>query len=408
MIRKLKIKFICLAMAALVLMLAIVIVGMNVINYNSVVSEADMILSVLSQNKGGFPSMQGARGGKIPGRMSPEVPYESRYFWVLMDAEGRVLRTDTSRIISVDSEAAKIYAEDAFGSEGECGFADNFRYLKSRESEGVRIVFLDCGRRLDALYGFLRASVSMSAVGLILIFTAIVFLAGRITRPAAESYEKQKRFITDAGHEIKTPLTIINANVDMLEADPEDRECLNDIRVQAERLTALTNDLVFLAQMEEPDNKIEMVDFPVSDVVQETVPSFKALAVTQNKEFVCRVQPMLSMKGNPKRIQQLINLLMDNALKYSPAGGTVAVSFERVNHALQLNVFNTTEGPVERKSLEHVFERFYRTDSSRNSETGGHGIGLSVAKAITEAHGGKIQAWTSDGRSFNITCTFPC
>ena len=394
-------------MAALVLMLTLVIVGMNMINYNSVVNEADVILSVLSLNKGGFPNADGSLAGKIPSHMSPETPYESRYFSVLLATDGTVIRTETSRIISVDSETAKIYAEAALNSEKEFGFVDAFRYLKSYENESVRIIFLDCGRKLDAFYNFLWASIIMSSIGLIIIFLAIIFLAGKITQPAAESYEKQKRFITDAGHEIKTPLTIINANVDMLEADPEDTECLNDIRVQAERLTNLTNDLVFLAQMEEADSKIEMVDFPISDVVQETVSSFHALAVTQDKEFVCHIQPMLSMTGNQKNIQQLINLLMDNALKYSPADGTVAVNFSKVNHALQLNVYNTTETPIERKNLDRVFDRFYRTDHSRNSETGGHGIGLSVAKAIVEAHGGKIQVWTMDGYSFNISVTFP-
>lgn len=407
MIRKLKIKFICLAMSALVLMLTVVIVGMNVISYNSVINEADMILSVLSQNKGGFPDMEGSVG-KFPSHMSPEVPYESRYFSVLMDANGAVIRTETSRIVSVDSETAKMYADEALSSGREFGFADAFRYLKSYENDSIRIVFLDCGRKLDAFYDFLWASVSMSIVGLLIIFIVIVFLAGKITQPAAESYEKQRRFITDAGHEIKTPLTIINANVDLLEADPEDTECLNDIRVQADRLTTLTNDLVFLAQMEESDNKPEMVDFPISDVVQEAVASFHALAITQDKEFICQIQPMLSMKGNQKTIQQLVNLLMDNALKYSPAGGTVAVSFAKVNHALQLNVYNTTDNPVESKNLNQVFERFYRTDCSRNSETGGHGIGLSVAKAIVDIHEGKIQAWTQDGYSFNVTCSFPC
>lgn len=406
MIRKLKIKFICLAMAALVLMLSVVIVGMNMINYNSVVEEADRTLSVLSQNKGGFPGFDGVGGEKLPSHMSPETPYESRYFSVLMDADGMVLRTETSKIISVDSEKAKIYGEKAFENEEEVGFVDDFRYMKSYESENMRVIFLDCGRKLDAFHNFLWASVSMSLVGLIIIFIAIIFLAGKITQPAAESYEKQKRFITDAGHEIKTPLTIINANVDMLEADPEDMECLNDIRLQAERLTTLTNDLVLLAQMEESDKKLDMVDFPISDVVEETVSSFHALAVTQEKKLICHVEPMLSMRGDQKAIQQLINLLIDNALKYSSAGGTVAVTLARNNHALHLNVYNTTETAIERKTLDYVFERFYRADRSRNSETGGHGIGLSIAKAIVEAYNGSIRAWTSDGYSFNISVTF--
>ena len=132
---------------------------------------------------------------------------------------------------------------------------------------------------------------------------------------------------------------------------------------------------------------------------------FKTLAQAQEKKFTCNVEPMLSMRGNNKTIQQLVSILMDNALKYSPAGGFVSLDFARQNRSLSLTVFNTTQTPVTSENLHHVFDRFYRTDTSRNSETGGHGIGLSLAKAIVTAHGGKISASTEDGNFFQITVT---
>ena len=247
----------------------------------------------------------------------------------------------------------------------------------------------------------------MTLAGLAVMFFVIVFFAGKIVRPMAESYEKQKRFITDAGHEIKTPLTIINANVDLLETDPEDADCLHDIRQQTERLTTLTNDLVYLARMEEADTSLEMTNIAVSEMISEAASEFRALAAIQEKEFIYQIQPGLFMRGNDKAIRQLINITIDNALKYSPEGGTVAVHFAQVRHTLQLNIYNTTQTAVNSEELEHVFDRFYRMDHSRNSATGGHGIGLSVAKAIVEAHHGKIHAWSRDGCSFNITCIFP-
>lgn len=415
MIKKLKIKFICLAMVSLFLLLAVVVAGMNIINYNSVVIEADKTLDFMSQNKGGFPDLD--KGGmgeplmpedeRLPDHMSPETPYESRYFSVLITDTGDVLQTETSRIASIDEADAKEYALKALDSEKQRGFVDDFRYVISDEGEGMRLTFLNCSRNLDSFYRFLRASIGMAAAGFILISLIISFFANKFVRPVAQSYEKQKQFITDAGHEIKTPLTIINANVDILEMDMEGNECIADIRQQTERLTTLTNDLVYLARLEESEKKLQKIELPVSELVLETAESFRALAQTRGKEFICNIQPMLSAEGDFKALQQLVCVLMDNAIKYSPDGGVIEISLTKQNKYIQLNVFNTTSEPVDGKALQYVFDRFYRLDPSRNSETGGHGIGLAVAKAIVEAHNGKIRASTRDGRSFEVTVSLP-
>ena len=407
MIRKLKIKFIVLSTISIFLLLLTVVFGMNVLNYNSVVREADNTLSLLSQNKGVFPDFEGNRGDRLPPHMSPELPFESRYFSVLFNDSGEVMWVDTGKIFSVDADSAVEYANSVMEKDSERGFIGGFRYARTAEGDGVRVTFLDCGRQLNSYYRFLIISIIMALAGFIIVFLVISFFSGKFIRPISESYEKQKRFITDAGHEIKTPLTIINANVDVLEMDMGKNECLEDIRQQAERLTVLTNDLVYLARMEEAENTLQMIEFPVSEVVSETAEPFKTLSATQGKEFICNVQPMLSMRGNYKAIQQLVSILMDNALKYSPSGGTVALDFARQNKNLVLTVSNTTDSVITAENLNHIFDRFYRTDPSRNSETGGHGIGLSVAKAIVTAHGGKISASTKAENSFQITAVLP-
>lgn len=407
MIKKLKLKFIVLSTISIFLLLLTVVFGMNVLNYNSVVIEADSTLSLLSHNKGVFPDMDGNRGDRLPPNMSPELPFESRYFSVLLNGNGDVIRAETSQIISVDAERAVEYADDIMNKNSKRGFVDSFRYVRTVEGNGVRITFLDCGRQLDAYYNFLIISIIMAIAGFIIVFLVISFFSGKFIRPISESYEKQKRFITDAGHEIKTPLTIISANVDVLEMDMGKNECLEDIRQQAERLTVLTNDLVYLARMEESENTLQMIEFPVSDVVQETAAPFKTLFQAQEKEFICNVQPVLSMQGNYKAIRQLVSILMDNALKYSPVGGTVTLNFTRQNKNLILTVSNTIDIVITSENLNHIFDRFYRTDLSRNSETGGHGIGLSVAKAIVTAHGGKINAYTKGENLFQITAVLP-
>ena len=270
----------------------------------------------------------------------------------------------------------------------------------------LRIIFLDCRQEISSFRIFLFISLGMALMGFLIFFFVILFFSGRIIRPVAESYEKQKRFITDAGHELKTPLTIIQADVDVLEMETGENEWLADIRKQTQRLSGLTRDLVYLSRMEEAENALPMIEFPFSDVVAETAASFQALAKTQGKPFLCDIQPMLSLKGNEKAIQQSVNILLDNALKYSPAGGTVSLTVKKQGKTLLLTVCNTTAAPVPAGELPRLFERFYRPDTSRNSRTGGYGIGLSVAKAITTAHNGKIHAG-SNGDTLQITVTLP-
>lgn len=409
MIKKLKIKFILLSMLSLFILLTVIVAGMNIINYLSMVKESDEILSLLSQNKGRFPDLNATApaGNRLPHNMSPELPYESRFFSVLLDENGNVIQTDTSRITAVDEDSAINYAKTVQQADCAQGFIDAFRYVKSTEENTIRITFLDCGRKIDSYNQFLLTSIGMACGGLIIVFFVIFFFSGKIIRPIAESYEKQKRFITDAGHEIKTPLTIIRTNADLLKMDLGENECLDDIQQQADRLTTLTEDLVYLARMEESAPALQMIDFPLSDLVSETVNAFKALVQTQNKQLQCDIQPLLSMRGNDKAIRQLVSILMDNALKYSPTEGTICVFLAKQNRAIHFHVINTTQTAIDPQSMSHVFDRFYRADASRNSQTGGHGIGLSIAKAIVHAHSGKIQAWSPDDHSFGIYCTFP-
>ena len=407
MIKKLRIKFTALALTALFVLLAVIVVGMNLLNYKSVVDEADATLSLMSRNKGIFPNLEKGRPNTLPPDMSPEIPFESRFFSVFVNETGEIVHTDTRHIFTVDDSTATQYAEEVLEKNTTYGFTQNFRYIRTSETNGTRITFLDCGRKLDLCRDFALSSIAISLLGYALIAIAVCFFVGKFIQPIAESYEKQKRFITDAGHEIKTPLTIISANADVLKMDIGDNECLDDIQQQTKRLTSLTNELVYLARMEETKNPMQMIEFPVSDIIQDTANPFQTLAQTQGKELSFQVQPMLSMCGNDKAISQLVSLLLDNALKYSPKGSRIILNFKKQGKKLVLTVSNASVTELSNENLRHVFDRFYRTDASRNSETGGHGIGLSIAQAIVSAHKGKISAAVSDEDTFLITATFP-
>lgn len=408
MIKKMQTKFILLSMSALLLVLTVIIAGVNFVNYRSVIREADTVLSILSENQGSFPKGGNGRRPELPPEMSPELPYQSRYFSVIWNCDSdTVVQVETGRIISVDATDAIAYAQTALKQKNSRGFIDRFRYSRSIENDKVHLIFLDCDQSLKSFRHFFLASVGISFAGYVVVFAIIALFSHKIVRPISESYEKQKRFITDAGHEIKTPLTIIGADVDVLEMELGENEWLQDIQKQTRRLTSLTNDLVYLARLEEASDSLPMIEFPLSDVVSEAAFSFQALAQTQGKSFQCQVQPLLSMTGNEKAIQQLVSILLDNALKYSPAGAAVSLTLEKQNRQLLLSVCNTTANPIPGENLSQLFERFYRLDPSRSSQTGGHGIGLSVAKAIVTAHNGKIQARADDGTTLRITAAFP-
>lgn len=425
MIKRLRRKFIAACMVSLAIVLIVILGGINLMSYYKVVSDADAILALLDANGGAFPKDHGRQEeqptGDIPlekalvGKkdpfgqrvMSPETPYESRFFSVLLGEDGQVLRIDTGQIAAVDEEEAVVYAQNVSASGHNSGFWGNYRYLLCKDEQGSLIIFLDCGRSLSSFRMTLLASVLLALLGLLSVLVLLLILSKRIVRPVAESYEKQKQFITDAGHELKTPMTIISADADLAEMECGENQWISDIRRQAQRLTGLTNDLIYLSRMEEEQPLLQLIDFPLSDVAEEMAQSFQALAKSQEKEFSLHIQPMLSFMGDEKAIRQLLSVLLDNALKYSPSGGHLELRLEKQGRTIFLIVSNTTAQSVERDKLSHLFDRFYRTDQSRSSQTGGYGLGLSIARSIVLAHKGKIRVESPDGRTLTFIIHLP-
>ena len=407
MIKKLKIKFIVLGTSVLFALLAAIVFAMNLVNYRSMINEADGIISLISENNGAFPdNFQPSNMVSI--RISTETAYESRFFSIAFDKNGNITNVNTNQIMSVDSGTAVKYGYKIYESGSKNGFLGIYRYVVTQDHDNTIVTFLDCDRRLSYYNNFLSTSLIMAAIGLVAGFLIIFIFSGRIVRPVAESYKKQKQFITDAGHEIKTPLAIINANVDLLEMESdEENESLVDIRNQVERLRILTDDLIMLSKIEEGGQIMNMANFSLSDTVNESADSFYALAESQNKNIVCNIAPDICICGDKKYILQLNNILIENAIKYSSPSTDITVSLTKNGKYAELSIHNFTETEVDGSKLNSVFDRFYRTDSSRNSETGGYGIGLSVAKGIVSSHGGKISAATSDGHDFKITAVFP-
>ncbi len=428
MIKKLQHRFIAIAMLSIFMVLLLIIGSVNIINYNDIKRSLDMRLTILADNGGVFPQdFMGPANSPSADDVPPEKPamedaptpkeltlhgiseesaFDTRYFTVTLDASGAVVASSTDNIAAISSDDAVSYAESVFEKGKTSGYISNYRYTSTTtDTDGETMyIFLDCRRETDTFRSFLTASVSISLIGLLLVFLLVVFFSKLIVRPIAESYEKQKHFITDASHEIKTPLTIIDANTEVLEMENGENEWTSSIRNQIRRLTDLTNKLVFLSRMDEEATKLIMLDFSLSDAISETAQPFEAVAAASGRTFVCEIEPNVSYTGDESTIRQLVSLLLDNAMKYASENGSIRLSFAASGKNKILTVWNTVDG-IEPGRHDELFERFYRPDASRSSATGGHGIGLSVVKAIVLAHKGRITAKSEDGQSILFTVT---
>lgn len=248
---------------------------------------------------------------------------------------------------------------------------------------------------------FLIISCIVALVTLICVFILVSVFSKKAINPIIESMQKQKQFITDAGHEIKTPLAIISANADVLELTSGKNEWITSIRNQSNRLDRLVKNLLMLSKMNE---NLDLVfsDFDLSKVAVEITKSFQVIAEKQNKKLLMDVQSSVMLKGEENGIRQLISTLVDNAIKYSNDNGTIKISLRSIKKSIKIEVYNTVDS-IDKENLNKLFDRFYRSDSSRSRETGGYGIGLSIAKSIVEIHRGKIFAKSEDGKSICFT-----
>ena len=227
-----------------------------------------------------------------------------------------------------------------------------------------------------------------------LILALIVVISKRVVRPVAESYDKQKQFITDANHELKTPLTLILSNLDIVEADVGKNEWLDDIRSESERMGLLINQMVTLCRMDESDTPLALADVDLSSVIGDTVSEFEALAADRKKRLSAVIEPGVHCRGDEALLRRLASILLDNAVKYCDTEGEIRVSLRSRHHPV-LTVENTY-ADVDQLELDRLFDRFYRADKARTF-TGSFGIGLSIAQSIARKHRGTLSVYKKEG-----------
>lgn len=399
MIRRLRRKFVLLCMGVVVAVMVAVVALMNGLFVARANATLDGMLAFLTDNGGDFPVVDDEEAPRIPrgprqmdwGGMSmdsPEAPFITRHFSVLLDAGGEALSVNTESIAAVSSEEAVLYARRALDKAGS-GYLDVYRYRVSETDDGTLVVFLDASTQLSTARQFFIISSSVAAgVCLAVLLLALLF-SGRAVRPIAQSVEKQRQFITDAGHELKTPLTIISANCEVLEMEMAGNEWLTGIEKQVARLRKLVNDLVTLSRLDEGRPTGEEARFSLSDAVCDTALAFSAAAERAGKRLRADAEPGVFINGDEAALRQLTAILVDNAVKYADAGGEIRVGLRGGRHPV-LTVENDCRN-VSELPLDRLFDRFYRFDPARTGD-GSHGLGLSIARSIAEAHRASLRA----------------
>lgn len=406
MIKKMRRKFIIAAMLAVTAVLTVIIGGMITVNYFNLVSTADTTIDMILSNDGRFPRAEFSPDKKPFEHkpFSPETPFETRYFTVRLDREGKPVVFDIDFVAAIDISEAEKMAKNVFLHDERSGFYGNYRFGLADTEKGSIIVFLDCFRSLSTFRSFAFSGIFISVIGLAAVFILVLIFSGVIVRPIAESYEKQRRFITDASHEIKTPLAIISANAEVIEAENGESEWTNSIKNQVENLSGLTQNLITLSRMEE-GKEPAMNNVSLSQIVIESLEPFYTLASSKDKILTTHIDADITVLGNDPMIRQLVSILADNAVKYSNENAEIIVSLKKQGRGAVLSFENTVDG-ISTGNHDRLFDRFVRSDNSRNSQTGGHGIGLSVAKAIAETHKAIVSAFSPNGKTLNISIIF--
>lgn len=397
--RQIRRRFILVAMCSTFIVLFAIMSVLFFVNYRNLEERADAAINAIinkdtKENTGqGWP--------RPP--FGKEIPFTPRYFFIKIDKNGQADEFQRGEAMSDLSEkTAQKYAEGVRDKGKETGFYHSFRYRAEEEGQTFSVWFVDYTRELDTMYRFCVSGILVSCFGLFLVFILVVFFSNLVFRPVWESYKKQKQFITDASHELKTPLTIIDANTEVLEMMQGENEWTESIRNQVKRLSLLTNQMTMLARMEEEQKKPEMEEVDFSFILEETIQPFYTLAERSGKRFVFSAESGLMLKGNRELLKHLVMILADNSVKYSVDNSEIFISSVKKGRKVFFKVSNESE-MIQKGNMDILFERFYRTDASRSSETGGSGIGLSVAKAIVEVHNGKIHAESADGKILVIT-----
>ncbi len=388
MLKKLRWRFIAAAMSAFCAVVLTLLCVINLWNYKNVTDQQDLMLDmIMMKNNEEVPPVE-----NMPQEMkgfSPEVQYTLRFFSVDYDDCNNVVNINQDFIASITQDDALNYAKEALEKGKERGYIDGYRYHIRSFGGGKSVIFLNSEREIEAIKSLFFTTLTIALGCLVLVFILILILSRRAITPYVRNLENQKQFITNASHELKTPLTAISTSADVLSMEQPDNEWVENIQMQTSKMARLISNLVTLSRLDEENPFPQKTEFSLSDAVWEASEPFCSVMKAKGKNYSREIEDDVKLIGDQSAIQQMVSILLDNALKYSSENADVKLILRSRGKKAELIVSNTcSENKLE--DIERIFDRFYTRDSSHSQNGSGNGIGLSIVKATLQAHGGKI------------------
>lgn len=366
--------------------------------------QADQITAMISENNGTVPQLKDYKQQQKNSQAferyfnnyNEDSSYRTRFFRVFLDEDKKVTNVNMDHIAAVDVKKAVRMTKMAMLRRGKVGLVGSYRYRKEYKDGQVRsIIFLDCKENQSFYHLAVTITITVSTLLTCLITVIFAIASKRAVRPFEINSNRQKQFITDASHELKTPLAIISANAEVLQYKGDGNEWTQNIIDQTKHMGKLINQLLVLAKLDEVQEKSEKQEADLKLLLEETTRPFEEVATQKKVTLKLHLEEGVTIRVNREQIAQLVSILTENAAKYVNDGGKIVWRLTKTQHGAVLVVKNTTE--KELPDTKRMFDRFYRSDSSRSSKTGGQGIGLSIAKKIVDSHKGSITAKAGDG-----------
>jgi two-component system sensor histidine kinase CiaH len=405
MTKILKRRFIIFTMMAVTVLLAFIVLAINGLHWVMLERQSDSRLEMLVDADGAFHKMDFDRPPPFTPPLDLDRMHSSRFFMVESDADGNTIDVNLDQISSIDMETAKEYALTVWKSGKESGRIDGYKFAVKQFGSNQLTFFMDISGQRENFYTVLFVSGIIAVLCWLILLGIVVLLSGKVIRPVLAGIEKQKQFITNAGHEMKTPLAIIQSNNDTMALIHGENKYNAHIRTQTKRLNMLMSNLLTLAKL---DEAIPLQTEPVniSLLINELMPAYQDIALTHNLSFHAKIEPEVLIQTNKDSFRQMLALLLDNAVKYTPENGTIELSLKKQGRHIQIVEENTCDSSHE-ADPERLFERFYRGDLARtqNGDSFGYGIGLSAARAVCENFGGKLTAEYPSADRIRFTAT---
>lgn len=411
MIKTLKRKFIFTAMTAITILLLVLIGAINIINMNINNSQSERMMERIIDMEGMAREPHPVPDKPNPDSVFPFPPISednamaARFFTVTLNEQGEIIHTHTERISAVSENEAEKMAMQIYKSGKTKGSVENFKYMVNPTHDNRTVImFMDNSNVHNSIVSVLIISLIIGIICWILMLILVFVLSQKVIKPIAQNIEKQKNFVSNAGHEIKTPLAIIQSNTEAMELYSGENKWSKNIKNQIKRLNILMQNLLTLSKMDEPNIKLPKEYFSLNAVISEAVADFSEIINSKNLKAEIETEES-NIYANMDSIINLVSILIDNAVKYTEENGSIHIKLYRDNHNIFFKIKNSfTEKPSDKP--ERLFERFYRGDEARTQSKGGCGIGLSAAGAIAEANNATIKAEYTDDTHIQFTVKF--